>query len=272
MELSVELNNVATWAGLNNIPINETKSKFMLFGYGSHKSKKTVGNLDVINSASIKVLGITIDNTISWTPHIDQVIKNQCKRLYLLRCLRKSGFTREQLITVYRAVIESVCLYCCPVFVGMNACEVNRLERLRIRAHRITCGSVCKLTDCYMNCLLKTKIMNASVKLFKAIEMDPSSLNHKLIPSTLRYSQKYLSAKRRTKWKNNSFFNFVAGNLNRCGCFCFPVSLIPSLVLFDSLSLFAIRFFSPLSLMLFNIDFESCYADWTTSIPTTYQN
>ena len=63
----------------------------------------------------IKLLGVIISSDWKWNEHIHYVNKKAAKRLYYLRCLKRSGLTQE-LIDVFLSLIRSIYEYACQVW------------------------------------------------------------------------------------------------------------------------------------------------------------
>ena len=60
---------------------------------------------------SFKLLGVYIESTMSWTIHVDNMVKKATRRLYFLKQLKRAGLTSKQLFHYYTAVIRPVLLY-----------------------------------------------------------------------------------------------------------------------------------------------------------------
>ena len=78
--------NIQNWCSKWRISINILKTTYILF-YDQRKKPKLPPIPLTINGASLnkvssqRILGITIDNNLSFSPHIEN-ITNKCKRAY----------------------------------------------------------------------------------------------------------------------------------------------------------------------------------------------
>jgi hypothetical protein len=91
--------------------------------------------LEIVQSH--KVLGLIIHN-LKWNEHIDSVVSEASKRLYIIRTLRRSGVPAEDLLEIYFAIIRSVLEYCCVVWHNtLPSYLANQIERVQKRALRI---------------------------------------------------------------------------------------------------------------------------------------
>ena len=61
---------------------------------------------------SIKFLGVTIADNLSWSLHADAIAKKAQQRLFFLRQLRKFGMSIESLTNFYRCTIENILSGC----------------------------------------------------------------------------------------------------------------------------------------------------------------
>ena len=53
-----------------------------------------------------KVLGITLRDNLKWGQNTKEIVdKTACKRLYLLRVLKRAGVPPDHLITIYCALV-----------------------------------------------------------------------------------------------------------------------------------------------------------------------
>ena len=193
-----ELERINNWCTHNHQTLNLQKSKMLLFTRSA-----VARNLFPINTASsAKILGVTWNEELNWKNHIDDISKKACKRLHVLRVLRRHVSTRE-LHEVYNCLIRSVFEYCCPLFCNLNKEQSVNLQRIDNRAHRMMsiekeqCG-------CGGNGL-KERREALSLKLFRKIILDKRHILHKRLPRQLkrnRLSNFYC----RTKRRQRSFF------------------------------------------------------------------
>jgi hypothetical protein len=210
-----EINRVEEWSKENFLELNKQKTKCMAMGYSKHKSEPAIANRHTLNFVnSIRVLGLHIDNLLTWKEHIDYIIKKQSTKLYILRTMKKFNVDTKNLFIIYTSIIKSIGAYSSQCFVGLSSTQNARLERMRKRSHKIVCGDNCNKISCIFHKTIHEERTTAAVKLFQKIAANPKSLTHKCIPNILSHTKKYVSAKCRTNWKNNSFFIFVARHLN----------------------------------------------------------
>ena len=85
-----------------------------------------------------KVLGITLCDNLKWGQNTKEIVDKACKRLYLLRVLKRAGVPPDHLITIYCALVRSVLEYACQVWSSSVQSHLKQqLERVQKRALRI---------------------------------------------------------------------------------------------------------------------------------------
>ena len=141
------LHNLIDWATLNDMQLNTTKTKEMILGPVARANlpllttttTATTTGTDTINRVtSFKLLGVYIDSTMSWTIHVDNMVKKATRRLYFLKQLKRSGLTSKQLFHYYIAVIRPVLEYCAPVWhYALTKSQTQQLEAIQKRAIQI---------------------------------------------------------------------------------------------------------------------------------------
>ena len=65
---------------------------------------------------SAKLLGLTVSSNLTWNEHVSDVIKKASKSLYLLKQLKRSRVSQQDMSTFHTACIRSVLTYAAPVF------------------------------------------------------------------------------------------------------------------------------------------------------------
>ena len=90
-------------------------------------------------TTSERLLGVQVDNKLSWPDHAANVAKSFASKLSLLR--RTRFLTRKQLEDLYtKVILHPSVTYGLTVWGSCNKTHINNLEELRARAGRIVCG------------------------------------------------------------------------------------------------------------------------------------
>jgi len=88
-----------------------------------------------------KLLDIIINKKCKWSDHINHVYERACKKLYIMRKLRSSGFSRHQLVCMYSTHIRSILEYGCILWAfSINKDLIKRLNSVEQRVLSIIAG------------------------------------------------------------------------------------------------------------------------------------
>ena len=90
-------------------------------------------------SPSVTLLGVTLDQHLTFGKHIDEVIK-KCHGL--LGVLRRAApfLVRELLLLAYNSLIRCHLEYCSSVFAAASKTQLQKLDRVQRIAARLVCG------------------------------------------------------------------------------------------------------------------------------------
>nr|CAI5828957.1 unnamed protein product [Callosobruchus analis] len=90
----------------------------------------------LVESPSIKLLGISISNNMSWHDHVATIAKTACQKLgVLFRCRRL--YTPEQLLLLYKAQIRPSLEYCSHIWGCAPKHPLKLLDSIQNRAVRL---------------------------------------------------------------------------------------------------------------------------------------
>ena len=92
-----------------------------------------------------KVLGVTLDNHLTFTQHCNNIAVRVQLRSHVLKALAGStwGYDKETLLTTYLAIGRSILSYCCPVWTpSLRDTNWSWLQRAQNSAMRITTGGL----------------------------------------------------------------------------------------------------------------------------------
>jgi hypothetical protein len=158
-----ELQKVANWFLANKMAINTSKTKFILFrtqgkqiddnickiSYNNNEIGKPVDqnlifNIERIHNAGItknfKLLGIMLDEYLSFDSHINQLCSKIAKSLYVINRV-KNTLPKDSLVTLYFALIHSHISYCTSVYGSATPTSMSKLIVMQKKAIRIICNA-----------------------------------------------------------------------------------------------------------------------------------
>ena len=156
--VNTELQKLGVWIRANKLAINASKTKIMIF----HKNKtipqvnfvfnnndpdmlqdpSLIYPVEIINNNSptpaFKMLGIYLDENLSFNYHVKQLSSKISKSLYLMRSARYV-LTSKGLKSVYYALIHSHLIYCLPAYSCTSKSNINSIFLKQKQAIRLIC-------------------------------------------------------------------------------------------------------------------------------------
>ena len=97
-----------------------------------------LGNNIIKWTTSERLLGVQVDNKLSWSDHAANVAKSFASKLSLLWRMR--FLPQKQLEDFYTKVILPSVTYGLTVWGSCNKTHINTLDKIHARAERIVCG------------------------------------------------------------------------------------------------------------------------------------
>ena len=119
--------------------VNNSKTRILCVSDAmSYRAAAFIEDRDGIrlsSGGSLKVLGFHMDGRPTVHAHVEAMRKRMRERVWVLRHLKNSGFTEEELATVYTTVIRPVVDYCCVVYHSLLTDEQDQIvERMQSQA------------------------------------------------------------------------------------------------------------------------------------------
>lgn len=139
--LSSELDMVFDWIQQNKLVLNISKTKSIILGSSHKLSSRPTLRLNLSGELieqvdKVKLLGLRIDSQLSWSEHIDTVIKKMGNGISMVRkCL---PYVNENILgQVVKSLILSHLDYCSPVWSSASKSLLNKLQIAQNRAARL---------------------------------------------------------------------------------------------------------------------------------------
>src|SRR6218665_683691 len=123
-----------------NLKIHPSKTKEMIV-IGRKKSVRLPSSKQITPGAehvdTLRVLGVTLNQQLNMSDHIDRTLSSCASSQFALRTLRSHGLHPQELQLVARLTTVAFLLYSSPAWWGFTTTEQrNRLERLLLRLRR----------------------------------------------------------------------------------------------------------------------------------------
>lgn len=141
-KLQKAISDLASWCKQNGMVINIDKTKAMLITTSQRRSRiknslqLSLNGIQLSTVSNDKVLGVQLDNNLSWGDHISKVVKKMSTNIWLLSKI-KNYLSLNHRITYYRSYIQPHLDYANIVWGGTTKTNLMQIERLQKRACRI---------------------------------------------------------------------------------------------------------------------------------------
>ena len=139
--LQYSLDIVSEWCNTNNMSLHPAKTKCMILST-NYKVKRILDMKLTLNGSVIervncqKILGVYVDETLSWHVHVKDVVKKLNSKLALFR--RIAFFlTNEMKSLYYNAYILSAMDYCCNVWGSCHKSDLDKIIAIQKRAIKL---------------------------------------------------------------------------------------------------------------------------------------
>lgn len=225
--LALRGQRLADWASEHKMKLNATKTNEMRVCF---KRSPQVWDPVIINGTQIqpvnsaKILGFHINNKLTWDNHIEHIISEANKRLYLLRAMKNAKFTKDIMLTFYQATIRSVLEYGAQVWsFNITINQNDAIERIQRRALKMIDG-IPPLDHNYDYSALLSKYNTKSLK-DRRTQLC-KSLFEKIIKDQDHPLRVLYSSKPQNRTRSTAHFNIPSMNTER---FC--KSFVPSSIL-----------------------------------------
>ena len=139
-KLQLEYENVQDWSLSHCLPINASKCRVLDI---STKKSITFAPIQLPDGSSLMqvsslcLLGITLSSDMKWSLHVEQILRKACKRIFLLRNLRRSGCPHFVMLHTYNSIIRSTLIYAYPAFCNLPQHLQEKFLKFERRAFRI---------------------------------------------------------------------------------------------------------------------------------------
>ena len=122
---------------------NVSKTKSLLI---SNKTDRdtcpciSINNVQIEEVVSHKHLGVPLTQNLSWSAHINEIAIKASQRLNIIQCF-KFKLSRSDLEKFYLSFVLPILEYCDALWDGATAQDLDKLDRIHLRAMRIITGA-----------------------------------------------------------------------------------------------------------------------------------
>ena len=141
VESQTHLDKIQHWTEEKMMALNKSKTKFMVINFTKKFQFNTRITLDGIPLEEVtecKLLGVTINNQLTWHQNTESMIKKANTRMLILHKLYEFNLPADEMVNIYILFIRSIVEYCCVVWHNsITEEESNHIERVQKIALRI---------------------------------------------------------------------------------------------------------------------------------------
>ena len=224
---------LSDWFKANKLSLNMQKSNYIIFKPRQRRNELTLSTeMDGFKMNQVKevnFLGVILDETLSWKPHISQVVSAFSKSVSVIR---KSSFclTRTGLCTLYYSLVYSYLQYCILVWGSTYPTHLRRLVLLQKRIIRIISK---KSFDAHTNPLFKSLMILKIEDIYSLLlGKFMFSLKNNSVPSS--FSRSILRTNQvhgyNTRSSKKFYIPFCRTNIRKFSVFSFFIKVLFSLI------------------------------------------
>jgi hypothetical protein len=112
-EIEIVFSRINKWLQANLLALNFNKTKFIQFSGKQLKTSQALIQYEdkyIENTNNTDFLGLVMDNTLSWQPHLDKLSSKLSSAAFILRTL-KPLLTLKNLKVIYHLYVHSIISY-----------------------------------------------------------------------------------------------------------------------------------------------------------------
>ncbi len=143
-QLQSVLNSFSKWTNDNSLSLNPAKCQALQVCFKTDVPRPTdlkINDCPLNFVDNAKILGVWLQHDLSWDKNITEMISKTNRRLYMLKMLKRFGFTKDELITVYKGYIRPLLEYADVAWhSSLTIKQAKSIEQVQRRACRIVLG------------------------------------------------------------------------------------------------------------------------------------
>ena len=224
--LQESINEAIEWSSRNSMKIHPTKTKELFICFAKNPPnvpRITINGSPVERVNECKLLGVFLNDKLTWNEHIEMLHKKASSKLYFLSQLRKSRVGSGDIVRIYSSVVRPILEYSCQLWHGgLTDSQSLLLESIQQRALCIAYPSMS-----YEDALSAANLVPLNERrhqlcerLFMECQAPSHKLNSLLPPlKDISYSQRSNAKYPRPKCNTNRYKdNFIPFSLYHFDC------------------------------------------------------
>ena len=129
------MTQLCSWFSANKLTLNSDKSSFTIFKSNRKKIQDLPEHIEFLNqkirrTTHIKFLGVTLDEGLTWTQHINELC-SKLKSLFHIFYNIRSYLSKENIKTIYYTLIYSRIKYGISLYGQAGKAKINKIQTLQ---------------------------------------------------------------------------------------------------------------------------------------------
>lgn len=211
-----DLDTLQKWFSSNLLTINTAKTNYIIFAAKNKQIKPytplTINSVPINKVNTEKYLGLILDSTLTWKPHIDKI---KCKLTSLLGCLRRIAKCLPITVryTIYNSLVKPHIDYLIEVWGSAYKTNLNKLQILQNKIIKVLFhyNYLTPTTKIYK----ETKLMNLSQIYKYNTCILIHKILHKEIHSEIIFTKNVQIHKRNLRRANNIYLPKIRTNYGK---------------------------------------------------------
>ena len=144
-----KVNQLLTYMAINRLAANDDKTKILVMKHGNQDEELTfkIGDAEVKESTSEKLLGVWVANSLNWAEHIERLEDDLSYRLYTLRKLEQvipKFLLKKVADGIFNSIIRYALGIFCPIRTHKDDPVPSSINGIRVRFNdvlRLLCNT-----------------------------------------------------------------------------------------------------------------------------------
>ena len=125
--LNQDIGRLTHWFNANYLQVNATKTQAMTLGKSQYPYNLYIGDKSIEIKPTFKILGVTLDQDLSFKPHVAIMLQKAYAKIAALRRVKRL-VPSDVMISLYKVYVLPHLAYCCPLFLGISKVLKNNIE------------------------------------------------------------------------------------------------------------------------------------------------
>ena len=141
-----DLAQLLKWFKVNSLKLNPGKFQFMILETNTDVKVNLFLNGYKIEKSHVVVLGITIDDNLTFKTHIENIFRTKKHKLHALQRIRRYLST-DKAKTLYNAFIRSQFCYAPLIWMFAGKLLISRVQKIHFRSLQVVHNTYCTTYD-----------------------------------------------------------------------------------------------------------------------------